>query len=209
MSKKIDVLSLKGEKVKDIKLEDNIFNIEPNDAVIKDAVVAAMAGARQGTAKVKTRSEVAGGGRKPYRQKGTGNARQGSIRAPHYRHGGIVFGPVPRDYSKKMNKKEKKLALKSALSYKVLDKELVVVSTIEFETNKTKEMINLLEGLNLTNHKVLVCVKELTDNVCLAARNLANVKVVLPSEINTFDLISSDNLLIEEEALTMLEEVLK
>ena len=209
MSKKIDVLSLKGEKVKDIKLEDNIFNIEPNDAVIKDAVVAAMAGARQGTAKVKTRSEVAGGGRKPYRQKGTGNARQGSIRAPHYRHGGIVFGPVPRDYSKKMNKKEKKLALKSALSYKVLDKELVVVSTIEFETNKTKEMINLFEGLNLTNHKVLVCVKELTDNVCLAARNLANVKVVLPSEINTFDLISSDNLLIEEEALTMLEEVLK
>ena len=209
MSKKIDVLSLKGEKVKDIKLEDNIFNIEPNDAVIKDAVVAAMAGARQGTAKVKTRSEVAGGGRKPYRQKGTGNARQGSIRAPHYRHGGIVFGPVPRDYSKKMNKKEKKLALKSALSYKVLDKELVVVSTIEFETNKTKEMVNLLEGLNLTNHKVLVCVKELTDNVCLAARNLADVKVVLPSEINTFDLISSDNLLIEEEALTMLEEVLK
>ena len=209
MSKKIDVLSLKGEKVKDIKLEDNIFNIEPNDAVIKDAVVAAMAGARQGTAKVKTRSEVAGGGRKPYRQKGTGNARQGSIRAPHYRHGGIVFGPVPRDYSKKMNKKEKKLALKSALSYKVLDKELVVVSTIEFETNKTKVMVNLLEGLNLTNHKVLVCVKELTDNVCLAARNLANVKVVLPSEINTFDLISSDNLLIEEEALTMLEEVLK
>ena len=209
MSKKIDVLSLKGEKVKDIKLEDNIFNIEPNDAVVKDAIVAAMAGARQGTAKVKTRSEVAGGGRKPYRQKGTGNARQGSIRAPHYRHGGIVFGPVPRDYSKKMNKKEKRLALKSALSYKVLDKELVVVSTIEFETNKTKEMINLLEGLNLTNHKVLVCVKELTDNVCLAARNLANVKVVLPSEINTFDLISSDNLLIEEEALTMLEEVLK
>lgn len=209
MSKKIDVLSLKGEKVKNIKLEDNIFNIEPNDAVIKDAVVAAMAGARQGTAKVKTRSEVAGGGRKPYRQKGTGNARQGSIRAPHYRHGGIVFGPVSRDYSKKMNKKEKKLALKSALSYKVLDKELVVVSTIEFETNKTKEMVNLLEGLNLTNHKVLVCVKELTDNVCLAARNLANVKVVLPSEINTFDLISSDNLLIEEEALTMLEEVLK
>ena len=205
MSKKIDVLSLKGEKVKDIKLEDNIFNIEPNDAVIKDAVVAAMAGARQGTAKVKTRSEVAGGGRKPYRQKGTGNARQGSIRAPHYRHGGIVFGPVPRDYSKKMNKKEKKLALKSALSYKVLDKELVVVSTIEFETNKTKEMVNLLEGLNLTNHKVLVCVKELTDNVCLAARNLTNVKVVLPSEINTFDLISSDKLLIEEEALTMLE----
>ncbi len=209
MSKKIDVLNLKGEKVKDIKLEDNIFNIEPNDAVIKDAVVAAMAGARQGTSKVKTRSEVAGGGRKPYRQKGTGNARQGSIRAPHYRHGGIVFGPVPRDYSKKMNKKEKRLALKSALSYKVLDKELIVVESIKFDTNKTKEMVNLLEGLNLTNKKVLVCVEELTENVCLASRNLANVKIVLPNEINTFDLVASDNLLITAAALTKLEEVLK
>ena len=209
MSKKIDVLSLKGEKVKDIKLEDNIFNIEPNDAVVKDAIVAARAGARQGTASVKTRSEVAGGGRKPYRQKGTGNARQGSITAPHYRHGGIAFGPVPRDYSKKMNKKEKRLALKSALSYKVLDKELVVVENIKFETNKTKEMINLLAGLNLTNHKVLVCVNELTENVCLAARNLGNVKVVLPEEVNTYDLVLSDNLLITEEALKTLEEVLK
>lgn len=209
MSKKIDVLSLKGEKVKDIKLEDNIFNIEPNDAVIKDAVVAAMAGARQGTAKVKTRSEVSGGGRKPYRQKGTGNARQGSIRAPHYRHGGIVFGPVPRDYSKKMNKKEKRLALKSALSYKVIDKELIVVEAIEFKTNKTKEMTSLLEGLNIINNKVLICVNELTDNVCLAARNLANVKIVMPSEVNTFDLVSCDKLLITEEALKSLEEVLK
>lgn len=209
MSKKIDVLSLKGEKVKDIKLEDNIFNIEPNDAVIKDAVVAAMAGSRQGTASTKTRSEVSGGGRKPYRQKGTGNARQGSIRAAQYRHGGIVFGPTPRDYSKKMNKKEKRLALKSALSYKVIDKELVVLESLSFETNKTKEMTNLLDNLNLTNHKVLVCVNELTENVCLAARNLANVKVVLPSEVNTFDLISSDNLLITTEALEALEEVLK
>ena len=209
MSKKIDVLSLKGEKVKDIKLEDNIFNIEPNDAVVKDAIVAARAGARQGTAKVKTRSEVSGGGRKPYRQKGTGNARQGSIRATQYRHGGIVFGPVPRDYSKKMNKKEKRLALKSALSYKVLDKELVVIEALNFETNKTKEMVNLLNSLNLTNHKVLVCVNELTENVCLAARNLGNVKVVLPEEVNTYDLVLSDNLLITEEALKSLEEVLK
>ena len=209
MSKKIDVLSLKGEKVKDIKLEDNIFNIEPNDAVVKDAIVAARAGARQGTAKVKTRSEVSGGGRKPYRQKGTGNARQGSIRATQYRHGGIVFGPVPRDYSKKMNKKEKRLALKSALSYKVLDNELVVVEGINFETNKTKEMINLLASLNLTNHKVLVCVNELTENICLAARNLGNVKVVLPTEVNTYDLVLSDNLLITEEPLKTLEEVLK
>ena len=209
MSKKIDVLSLKGEKVKDINLEDNIFNIKPNDAVVKDAIVAAMAGARQGTAKTKDRSEVSGGGRKPYRQKGTGNARQGSIRAPHYRHGGIVFGPVPRDYSKKMNKKEKRLALKSALTYKVLDKELVVVESISFKTNKTKEMVSLLDGLKLTNNKVLVCVEELTENVCLAARNLGNVKVVLPEEINTYDLALCDNLLITEKALNTLEEVLK
>ncbi len=209
MSKKIDVLSQKGEKVKDIKLEDNIFNIKPNDAVIKDAVVAAMAGARQGTSKTKTRSEVSGGGRKPYRQKGTGNARQGSIRAPQYRHGGIVFGPVPRDYSKKMNKKEKRLALRSALSYKALDKELIVIDAINLTTNKTKEMVELLNNLKITNNKVLICVKDLTDNVCLAARNLANIKVVLPCEINTYDVISSDNLLIEEEALKALEEVLK
>ena len=206
---KTALLNLKGEKIKDIKLDDSVWGITPNDQVVYEHINLAMANQRQGTHATKTRSDVSGGGRKPWRQKGTGNARQGSIRATQYRHGGIAFGPVPRDYSKKMNKKEKRLALKSALSYKVLDKELVVVSTIEFETNKTKEMINLLEGLNLTNHKVLVCVKELTDNVCLAARNLANVKVVLPSEINTFDLISSDNLLIEEEALTMLEEVLK
>ena len=205
----VKVFNQEGAEVKDLELNEAVFGIEPHKQAMFDMVLLQRASLRQGTHKVKNRTEVAGGGRKPYRQKGTGNARQGSIRAPHYRHGGIVFGPVPRDYSKKMNKKEKRLALKSALSYKVLDKELVVVSTIEFETNKTKEMINLLEGLNLTNHKVLVCVKELTDNVCLAARNLANVKVVLPSEINTFDLISSDNLLIEEEALTMLEEVLK
>ena len=209
MSKKIDVISLKGEKVKDIKLEDNIFNIKPNDAVIKDAVVCAMAGARQGTAKTKGRSEVSGGGRKPYRQKGTGNARQGSIRAPQYRHGGIVFGPVPRDYSKKMNKKEKRLALKSALSYKVLDNELVVVESLMFNTNKTREMTSLLEELKLTNKKVLVCTEELNENVCLAARNLVNVKIVLPEELNTFDLISSDILLITEKALNNLEEVLK
>ena len=206
---KIDVYNIEGKKVSDIELADSVFGIEPNENIVHAVLVNYLANQRQGTQSTKTRAEVRGGGKKPWRQKGTGRARQGSIRAPHYRHGGIVFGPVPRDYSKKMNKKEKKLALKSALSYKVLDKELVVVSTIEFETNKTKEMVNLLEGLNLTNHKVLVCVKELTDNVCLAARNLANVKVVLPSEINTFDLISSDNLLIEEEALTALEEVLK
>lgn len=206
---KTQVLNLKGEKVKDLTLKDAVWNIEVNEPVMHDAIVLAQASLRQGTASTKTRSEVSGGGRKPYKQKGTGNARQGSIRAPHYRHGGIVFGPVPRDYSKKMNKKEKRLALKSALSYKVLDKELVVIDNINFETNKTKEMVSLLENLKLTNNKVLVCVNELTDNICLAARNLANVKIVLPSEVNTFDVVSCDNLLITEEALKSLEEVLK
>ena len=206
---KVSVYNIDGKEVGSIELNDAVFGVEVNEHLVHLAVVNQLANKRQGTQSAKTRSEVSGGGRKPWRQKGTGHARQGSTRAPQWTGGGVVFAPVPRDYSFKMNKKEKRLALKSALSYKVLDKELVVVSTIEFETNKTKEMVNLLEGLNLTNHKVLVCVKELTDNVCLAARNLANVKVVLPSEINTFDLISSDNLLIEEEALTMLEEVLK
>ena len=168
-----------------------------------------MAATRQGTAKTKTRSEVSGGGRKPWRQKGTGRARQGSIRATQWRGGGIVGGVTPRDYTFDMNKKERALALKSALTHKFQDKELVVVDKLVFDTNKTKEMTNLLESLNLTNHKVLVCVNELTDKVCLAARNLANVKVVMPSEVNTYDLVSSDNLLIEEEALKTLEEVLK
>ena len=206
---KVNVYNIEGKKVSDIDLKEEIFGIEPNEAIIHSVLVNYLANQRQGTQSTKTRAEVSGGGKKPWKQKGTGRARQGSIRATQYRHGGIAFGPVPRDYSKKMNKKEKRLALKSALSYKVLDKELIVVDSIKFETNKTKEMVSLLEGLNLINHKVLVCVNELTDNVCLAARNLANVKIVMPNEINTFDLVSSDNLLIEEEALKSLEEVLK
>ena len=208
MSKKIDVLSLKGEKVKDIKLEDNIFNIEPNDAVVKDAIVAAMAGARQGTASVKTRAEVSGGGRKPYRQKGTGNARQGSIRATQWRGGGIVFGPQPRSYAKKMNKKERRLALKSALAYKLSNKELRVIDNISFETPKTKEIMDLFKNLNIVNNKVLVVLDELNDNVCLAARNLANVKVIRYDEVNVLDLVSADIMLITEAGLKKLEEVL-
>lgn len=207
MSKKIDVLSLKGEKVKDIKLEDNVFNVKPNDAVIKDAVVAAMAGARQGTSKVKTRSEVSGGGRKPYRQKGTGNARQGSIRAPHYRHGGIVFGPVPRDYSKKMNKKEKRLALKSALSYKVIDSELTVLDNLKLDNAKTKEMLSVMKNLKLEKSALFV-VDELTDEVILASRNVKGVKVILPNEINVLDVTSYHNMIVTEGAVKAIEEVL-
>ena len=206
---KIALLNTKGEKIKDIKLNDEIFGIEPNDQTIYDAVVLKMASTRQGTHKVKTRSEVSGGGRKPWRQKGTGNARQGSIRAPHWVGGGVVFGPTTeRNYLKKQNKKERRLALKSALTYKVMDKEILVVDSIVLETNKTKEFIKLLEGLKISG-KTLIVVKELTDNLILASRNLSDIKVIESHEINTFDVMNYKNLVITEEAVKMLEEVLK
>ena len=205
---KLEIVNLNGEKVKDIKLEDNIFGIEPNDAVLHNAIIKAQAGMRQGTHSTKTRSEVSGGGRKPWRQKGTGNARQGSIRAVQWPGGGIAFGPKPRDYSKKQNRKERRLALLSALSYKAADKELVVLDSIKFETNKTKEMVNLLNKLELANSKVLLVVDELDDNVCLAARNLGNVKIVLPTEVNTYDVVNSDKMVMTEASLKKLEEVL-
>ena len=206
---KINIVNLKGEKVKERNLKDNVWGITPNDAVLHNAIVLNMANLRQATASTKTRSEVSGGGRKPWRQKGTGNARQGSIRATQWRGGGIVFGPNPnKNYTKKMNKKERRLALKSALAYKVIDKELIVVDELKFETSKTKEMVNLLTKFDIEANKVLVVVSELTENVCLAARNLANVKVVTFDEVNAFDLVSADNMLIEVSALDKLEEVL-
>ena len=205
---KVELLNLNGEKVKDIKVNDNIWNIEKNDAVLHNAIVKAAAGFRQGTHATKTRSEVSGGGRKPWKQKGTGNARQGSIRATQWRGGGIVFGPQPRDYSKKMNKKERRLALLSALSYKLSDNELVVVDSLTVENGKTKEMVTILDKLNLMNYKTLIVVNELDEKVCLAARNLANTKIVLVEEVNTYDVVNADRLLIEETALNKLEEVL-
>ena len=205
---KLDILNLKGEKVKDTKLNDNVFGIEPNDSVIYDAVVLYNASQRQGTHSKKTKSEVSGGGRKPWRQKGTGNARQGSIRAVQWRHGGIAHGPKPRDYSKKMNKKERRLALKSALSYKAKDKDIILLENISMETNKTKDMLNILNTLNIADYKLLLIVNELTDNVCLSARNLRNVKIVLQTEVNTYDVMNADKLVITMDALQTLEEVL-
>lgn len=206
---KVEMLNQNGENIKDIKLNDNIWAIEPNDAVLHNAIVLARSNARKSTASTKTRSEVSGGGRKPWRQKGTGNARQGSIRATQWRGGGIVFGPTPnKNYKKKQNKKERRLAIKSALSYKVKDNELIVVDAIDFKTNKTKEMKELLTKLNIENNKVLVVVEELTENICLASRNLANVKLVDFTEVNAFDLVNANNMLITEGALKKLEEVL-
>ena len=206
---KVAVLNNKAEKIKDIKLSDEIFGVEPNDQTIYDAVVLKMAADRQGTHKVKTRSEVSGGGRKPWRQKGTGNARQGSIRAPHWVGGGRVFGPTTeRNYTKKQNKKERRLALKSALTYKAIDKEIFVVEKFDAKSNKTKDFKEALKELKLEG-KTLIVVKELTDNLILGSRNLRDVKVIETHEINTFDVINYKNLVITEEAVKMLEEVLK
>ncbi len=205
---KLDILNIKGEKVKDIKLNDNVWNIEPNDNVIYDAVVLYNASQRQGTHSTKTRSEVSGGGRKPWRQKGTGNARQGSIRAVQWRHGGIAHGPKPRDYSKKMNKKERRLALLSALTYKAQEKEVIVLDNLNIESNKTKEMLNLMNALKIADYKILLIVSELTDNVCLSARNLGNIKIVLPNEVNTYDVLNADKLVLTSDGLNKLEEVL-
>ena len=206
---KVALLNLKGEKVKDIKLNDEIFGIEPNNQVMYDAVVRKGASLRQGTHAVKDRSEVSGGGAKPWRQKGTGRARQGSIRAPHWYHGGVVFGPTTeRNYEKKQNRKESRLALKSALSYKANNNGIIVVENFEVKDNKTKTFINILNSLKIEG-KVLVVIKELTDELILASRNLSNVKVIETHEINTFDVINYKNLVITEEAVKMLEEVLK
>ena len=206
---KVEMLNLNGEKVKEIKINDKVWGIEPNDAVLHNAIVLAMANSRQASASTKTRDEVSGGGRKPWRQKGTGNARQGSIRAPQWRGGGVVFGPNPnRNYSKKQNKKERRLAVLSALSYKALDKELIVLENLSLETSKTKEMVNLLTSLNIRNNKVLAVVEELNENLVLSTKNLPNVKLVTFNEVNAYDLVSADNMVITENALVKLEEVL-
>ena len=201
-------LNTNGEKVKDITLNDAVWGIEPNDAVLYDAIILSRASLRQGTHKTKTRSEVSGGGIKPWRQKGTGRARQGSIRAPHWVGGGTVFGPTPnRNYTKKMNRKERRLALKSALAYKVLEKELIVVDSLNVESAKTKEMLKVLENLK-ANRKTLIVVEELTDNLILATRNLESVILLDADEINTLDVVSADNMIITEAAVKRIEEVL-
>ena len=206
--KKIDVLNVQGKKVKDITLNESVFGIEPNDAVIYDAIRLATANARQGTHSVKTRSEVSGGGRKPWRQKGTGRARQGSTRAPHWIHGGVVFGPqAEKNYTLKMNRKERRLALKSALSYKVLDNELIVLDELKLASAKTKEMKDILANLNVERN-ILVVVDELDENLILAARNLENVLLLQANEINTMDIVSAHVLIATEAAIKSVEEAL-
>lgn|SRR5574344_116650 len=204
---KISVLNINGEKVKDITLNETVWGIEPNDAVLYDAIVLARNNQRQGTSSTKTRSEVRGGGIKPWRQKGTGRARQGSIRAPHWPGGGVVFGPHPKDPCKKMNKKERRLALKSALSYKLLNSELVVVDEFKLDTAKTQEAIKTLKNLGATKN-ILVVVDELDDNTILATRNLGEIILLQSDEINVLDLVSADKLIITEASVKSIEEVL-
>jgi len=204
---KLSVLNIKGEKTSDISLNKELWAIEPNDAVLYDAITLSRNSLRQGTASTKTRSEVSGGGIKPWRQKGTGRARQGSTRAPHWRHGGVVFGPHPRDYDKKMNRKERRLALKSALAYKAIDNELVVVDSFKLESSKTKEVVGILNNLKVSKN-VLIVVDELDENMVLATRNLSNVILLEANEINVLDIISSDYMIVTEKAIKMIEEVL-
>ena len=204
---KLNVLNTNGEKVKDITLNKEVFGITPNDAVLYDAIKLAQNNARQGTRGVKGRSDVSGGGRKPWRQKGTGRARQGSTRAPHWYHGGWAFGNQTRNYEVKQNRKERALALKSALAYKVLDKELVIVDSLNVETNKTKDMKNILANFKVERN-ALIIVSELNDNLILATRNLNNVLLLEANEVNVLDLVSANLVIAEEAAIKEIEEAL-
>ncbi len=204
---KTKLFNLKGESTKEVTLKDSVWKAEVNEAVMKDAVVLAQASTRQGTASTKTRSEVSGGGRKPWKQKGTGNARQGSTRSPQWPGGGIVFGPKPRKYDKKQNRKERRLALRSALSSKFQDKELIVVDNLTLTDGKTKTFNQMLKDLKLDGKVLVVCDSD-NDNLYLSARNNSNVAVMLTEEINVLDLVATKYLLIEESSVKKLEEVL-
>ena len=205
--KKLNIVNVKGEKVSDIALNEKVWGIEPNDAVIYDAVRLARNAERQATADTKTRSDVSGGGAKPWKQKGTGRARQGSTRAPHWYHGGVVFGPHPdRNYTTKQNRKERRLALKSALAYKVIESELIIVDEIKVG-NKAKDFKAIVNGLKLDKN-ILIVVNELDENLILASRNFKNVIVLAADEINVLDIMSADKMVITKDAVKAIEEVL-
>lgn len=204
---KLSLLNQSGSQVGDIELSDYIFGIEPNESVLFDAVIAQRASLRQGTHKVKNRSAVAGGGKKPWRQKGTGRARQGSIRSPQWRGGGVVFGPTPRSYSYKLPKKVRRLALRSALSSKVADNSMVVLEGLAFDAPKTKNFVQLTKDLS-TARKTLFVIADLDENVALSARNIQGVTVLPASGINVLDLVAHDQVVITRAAVEKIEEVL-
>ena len=203
---KVDVYDIKGKKVSDIELADSIFGIEPNENIVHAVLVNYLANQRQGTQSTKTRAEVRGGGRKPWRQKGTGRARQGSIRAPQWIKGGIALGPKPRSYKYTVNKKERRLAIKSLLSSKVLEKELTVVDKLELAEIKTKTMVKALADLKVEG-KTLIVLPENNKNVLMSARNIEGVKTITLNNINVFDLLKYNNLVLPLETVKKIEEV--
>ena len=202
----VSVYNTDGKEVEKIDLSDNIFGVEINETLVHKAVVAHLANRRQGTQSALTRSEVRGGGKKPWRQKGTGHARQGSIRAPQWTGGGVVFAPKPRDYSQKINRKEKQLALFSALTAKVQDQKFIVVDELSLDAPKTKAFAKILQNLKATN-KALVVTSEKNDNLVLSARNIPDVKTVPTNAINVFDILNHEALVITKDAVKAIEEV--
>jgi large subunit ribosomal protein L4 len=204
---KVALYNQSGEQIGEIELNDSVFGIEPNKHVLFEAVIMQRASLRQGTHKTKNRAEVSGGGRKPWRQKGTGRARQGSIRAPQWRGGGTVFGPVPRSYSYKLPKKVRRLAIKSALSSKVLENEIVVLDNLTLEAPKTKEMVKILNNLSV-DRKALIVTDDVNENVVLSARNIPGVTVITANGINVLDVLNHDKLVITKAAVEKVEEVL-
>ena len=203
---KVDVYDIKGKKVSDIELNENVFGIEPNENIVHEVLINYLANQRQGTQSTKTRAEVRGGGRKPWRQKGTGRARQGSIRAPQWIKGGIALGPKPRSYKYTINKKEKRLAIRSVLSSKVLEKELTIVDKLELKEIKTKSMVKAFADLKLTG-KTLVVLPEKNLNVQASTNNIEGAKTILVNEINVYDLLKYTNLVLPLDTVKKLEEV--
>jgi len=202
---KVSVYNMEGKEVGTIELNDAVFGVEVNEHLVHMAVVQQLANNRQGTQKAKTRSEVSGGGRKPWRQKGTGHARQGSTRSPQWTGGGVVFAPVPRDYSFKINKKEKRAALKSALTSRVLDNKLIVVDELKFDEIKTKKFQAVMDNLKVK--KALVVIADNDEKVTMSARNIPTVKTALVNTINVYDILKGDTLVLTKEAVAKIEEV--
>ncbi|CCY59148.1 50S ribosomal protein L4 [Clostridium sp. CAG:632] len=201
----VAVYNIEGKEVDKLELNDSVFGVEINEHLVHMAVVGQLANNRQGTQSAKTRSEVSGGGRKPWRQKGTGHARQGSTRSPQWTGGGVVFAPKPRDYSVKMNKKEKQLAMKSVLTSKVQDEKLVVVDELKMDEIKTKKFVEIMN--NLKAAKALVVTKDVENNVVLSAKNVADAKTMVVNEINVYDILKYDTLVLTKDAVAAIEEV--
>ena len=201
----VAVLNMAGKEVGTIELNDAIFGVEVNEHLVHMAVLQQLANNRQGTQKAKTRSEVSGGGKKPYRQKGTGHARQGSTRAPHYTGGGVVFAPVPRDYSFKLNKKEKRAALKSALTSRVVENKFIVLDELKLDEIKTKKFVEVMNNLNV--NKALVVLNDMDTNVIASAKNIPTVKTAQTNELNVFDVLKYDTVVVTKAAVATIEEV--